>query len=427
MRKYTIALKAVAGGLFLFFCLGVGAQQIKTTTISHSKSTEADKRIEDYLKLLKLGYTEKEIFEDLGNVNFLSENYKTAAFWYQKLIDLSGTEGVSQSYMERYKVAMHKAGIANYGETVAHADWFSRIREDYQIERSSGIHDLTRRLAENYRKPDFSQSNWSRSMAELEELVALSEDESQKLKLDRSNPGPNYTPPVTVSADGKTAYFSKAAYVKPLYGIFSKKQLVHKIYRAENVNGSWMNLAEVGVCPKYASAMHPAISADGKRLFFASDMPGSYGKYDIYVADIGTDGSVGIAKNLGDKVNTRKNDMYPNLVGDNLLFFASDGRDGYGGLDLYAAQVGHRKVGLAVNIGTPFNSRQDDFALNLKAEKGVAYVMSNRGDLANEAQQLVFSYADEEKNSLAQNRKHNFLELLPIDAESGYSNNVYEE
>ena len=173
--------------------------------------------------------------------------------------------------------------------------------------------------------------------------------------------------------------------------------------------------------------MHPAISADGKRLFFASDMPGSYGKYDIYVADIGTDGSVGIAKNLGDKVNTRKNDMYPNLVGDNLLFFASDGRDGYGGLDLYAAQVGHRKVGLAVNIGTPFNSRQDDFALNLKAEKGVAYVMSNRGDLANEAQQLVFSYADQQKNSLAQNRKHNFLELLPIDAESGYSNNVYEE
>ena len=225
MRKYTIALKAVAGGLFLFFCLEVGAQQIKTTTISHSKSTEADKRIEDYLKLLKLGYTEKEIFEDLGNVNFLSENYKTAAFWYQKLIDLSGTAGVSQSYMERYKVAMHKAGIANYGETVAQADWFSRIREDYQIERSSGIHDLTRRLAANYRKPDFSQSNWSRSMAELQELVALSEDESQRLKLDRSNPGPNYTPPVTVSADGKTAYFSKAAYVKPLYGIFSKKHL----------------------------------------------------------------------------------------------------------------------------------------------------------------------------------------------------------
>ena len=68
-----------------------------------------------------------------------------------------------------------------------------------------------------------------------------------------------YMPPVSVTADGRTAYFSKAVFVKPLYGIFSKKQLVHKIFRADNVNGQWANIREVAVAPKYASAMHPAV------------------------------------------------------------------------------------------------------------------------------------------------------------------------
>ncbi len=427
MKNFTIIFKPALGGLMLLLCVNVMAQQKKTTNSSQAKSIEADKRIEDYLELSRLGYTEKEIFEDLGNANFLAENYKTAAFWYQKLIDLSGSEAVSQSYIERYKVAMHKAGIANYSDAVAQADWYSRIKEDYQIEKSPSRKDPAPSLAKIDRKPNTSKSISPRSMEALNELAGLSDQQSHQFKMDSRIPGQGYTPPVTVSADGKTAYFSKAVYIKPEYGIFSKKDLVHKIYKAENINGQWMNVTEIGVCPKYASAMHPSISPDGKRLFFASDMPGTFGKYDIYVADIQKDGSVGIAKNLGQKVNTKKNDMYPNLAGGDLLFFASNGRDGYGGLDLFAVQVGTRKVGLAVNVGTPFNSRQDDFALNVKAEKGVAIVMSNRGDLANEAQQLVFSVSDAQKSLPAQNRKNNFLELLPMDSKSVYTNIYYDD
>ncbi len=427
MKNFTLIFKTALGGLMLLLCTNVLAQQKKTATISQAKSLEADKRIEDYLKLSKLGYTEKEIFEDLGNVSFLIEDFKTAAFWYQKLIDLSGSEAVSQSYMQRYKVAMHKAGIANYGDEVAQADWHSQIKEDYQIEKKSPYKELTPSLAINNSKQEFSKADWSRSMEALNKLAGLSDQQAEVQKMDRHLPEKGYIPPVTVSADRKTAFFSKATYVQPEYGIFSKKDLVYKIYKAENINGQWMNVTEIGVCPKYASAIHPTISPDGQRLFFASDMPGSFGKYDIYVADINKDGSVGIAKNLGQKVNTKKNDMYPNLVGGELLFFASNGRDGHGGLDLFAVQVGTKKVGLAVNIGAPFNSRQDDYAFNIKAESGVAVVMSNRGGLDNEAQQLVFSVSDVQKSLPAQNRKNNFLELLPRDPNSVYTNIYYQD
>ncbi|WP_297764742.1 cell envelope biogenesis protein OmpA [uncultured Muriicola sp.] len=427
MKNFTLIVNTALGGLMLLLCTNVLAQQKKTANISQTQSLEADKRIEDYLKLSKLGYSEKEIFEDLGNVSFLIEDFRTAAFWYQKLIDLSGTEAVSQSYIERYKVAMHKAGIANYGDELAQADWHAQIKEDYQVAKKSPYRKLTPSLAQNNRRPTFSAAEWSSSMEALNKLAGLSDQRAEVLKLDRRLPEKGYIPPVTVSADRKTAFFSKATYVQPEYGIFSKKDLVYKIYKTENINGQWMNVTEIGVCPKYASAIHPTISPDGKRLFFASDMPGSFGKYDIYVADIKKDGSVGIAKNLGQKVNTKKNDMYPNLVGGELLFFASNGRDGEGGLDLFAVQVGTKRVGMAVNIGAPFNSKQDDYAFNIKAETGVAIVMSNRGDLDNKAQQLVFSVSDIQKSLPAQNRKNNFLELLPRDANSVYTNIYYQD
>ena len=398
-------------------CFTVSAQRTDAST-AYIKQKEAEKRIKDYQKLIRLGYTDREIFEDLGNVNFLSENYETAAFWYQKLIDLSGVDNVSQSYHERYLFARQQAGLEKSSPVVAQRDWYTRIKEDYQIDKGPVEDELTRRLAENYRVPDFGRRIQAGNTVDIPEHDSYASVASRK-------GAKSYAPPVAVSADGRTAYFTKVVHVKPLYGMFSKKQPLTKIFKAKKVGDQWAEVEEVAVCPKYASALHPAISQDGKRLFFASDMPGTFGKYDIYVSEIKRDGSLGMAKNLGTKVNTKKNDLYPSVVGDNILFFASDGRDGYGGLDLYAVQVASNQVGLAMNIGAPFNSRDDDFALKVQADQGLAFVVSNRGKQATDVQELVFSYGDKNKNSLAENRNQ-FLQLLPTDIDTGLSNTVFE-
>ncbi|WP_420601987.1 hypothetical protein [Flagellimonas sp.] len=188
-----------------------------------------------------------------------------------------------------------------------------------------------------------------------------------------------YIPSISVTQDGTTAYFSRSSEQKPMYGLFSKKELIHEIYRAEKINGKWGNITKLKVCPKYASAKHPTVSEDGKRLFFASNMKGSYGKYDIYVADINTDGSLGVSKNLGPKVNTKEDELFPNIYNSTLLFFASEGRDGFGGLDLYATQVVHNTLTTSVNLGSHINSSRDDYAIQLDVEKGESYVVSNRG------------------------------------------------
>ena len=412
--------------LLLTGSMSLQAQQDRISDKELSERVEADRRIDDYLKLVKLGYSEREIYEDLGNANFLSENYETAAFWYQKLIDLSGAEAVPTSYVERYKYAQHKAGIVSHTNLVAERDWFSKIKEDYQIERSSHAVELTQTLAANYTMPEFGRTGHQGDMDGLNALRAMSEAELDQLQSNRIGIQNAYLPPVAVTANGQIAYFSKAVYVKPLTGLFSKKQLVHKLYRAERVNGEWKRIKELPIAPKYASAMHPAVSADGKRLYFASDMPGTFGKYDIYVAEIQPNGKLGIARNLGEKINTRKNDMYPTLVGTDILFFASDGREGYGGLDLYAARVARQSVGLAVNIGSPFNSRDDEFALNLRTDKGMAHVMSNRGAPAEDVRELVFSYYDTDKNSLAENR-YSFMEIISVEPQGSYAETHFED
>ena len=188
-----------------------------------------------------------------------------------------------------------------------------------------------------------------------------------------------YVPSMSITKDGKTAYFSKASYQKPLYGVFSKKELVHEIYRAEKINGEWTNITKMEVCPNHYSAKHPTVSEDGKRLFFASNMRGSFGKYDIYVADINADGSLGVSKNLGPKVNTKEDELYPSIYNGTLLFFASEGRDGYGGLDLYATQVVQNTLTPSVNLGSHINSKSDEYAIQLSPEKKLGLVVSNRG------------------------------------------------
>ena len=112
----------------LLMLLTVGAQQPGDVNTTLSQRQEADKRIDDYLRLVKLGYSEQEIFEDLGNANFLMENYETAAFWYQKLIDLRDDSSISPSYYERYEFAMAKASKSHTHLAKSNKDWMSVIQ-----------------------------------------------------------------------------------------------------------------------------------------------------------------------------------------------------------------------------------------------------------------------------------------------------------
>lgn len=126
------------------------------------------------------------------------------------------------------------------------------------------------------------------------------------------------------------------------------------------------------------SVGHPAISADGRWFFFASDMPGGYGGTDIYVCE-DRGGQWGEPRNLGPGVNTAGNELFPFMAADGTLYFASTGLPGLGGLDIFASQRGvNGEFAFAMNVGAPVNGPKDDFGFIIDASNTKGYFSSNR-------------------------------------------------
>lgn len=119
---------------------------------------------------------------------------------------------------------------------------------------------------------------------------------------------------------------------------------------------------------------HPTITEDGLTMYFISDMPGGYGGTDIYVSRY-TGEEWGEPQNLGSEVNTEAKEMFPFLHNEDILYFASNGHGGLGGLDILKYDLSSREVS---NIGYPINSEKDDFGLIVNAAGNQGFMASNR-------------------------------------------------
>jgi len=127
------------------------------------------------------------------------------------------------------------------------------------------------------------------------------------------------------------------------------------------------------------SVGHPTITADGKIMYFVSDMPNGYGGKDIYVIKK-VAGTWGKPENLGPIINTIGDEMFPFISGDTVLVFSSDGHPGFGGLDLFTSSIKKGKLSKPVNMMPPFNSSADDFNLIFKDSRNSGLFCSNRVD-----------------------------------------------
>ncbi|MDC6387812.1 OmpA family protein [Maribacter sp. PR1] len=183
---------------------------------------------------------------------------------------------------------------------------------------------------------------------------------------------------VAFTPDNKTMFFTRNNYGKKLKR--DKNGINNlKIYRSEKIDGEWTEAKEVSFNSDSYSTGHPAISPDGKKLYFVSDMPGSIGETDIFVVDRMEDGSFSEPRNLGPGINTEKKEMFP-FVNNEKLYFSSNGYVGMGGLDVYEAPFDKEGGFLKVkNLGKPINSNKDDFSFIIKEESKMGFFASNRG------------------------------------------------
>ena len=152
-----------------------------------------------------------------------------------------------------------------------------------------------------------------------------------------------------------------------------------EIFTSQRSEENWSKPVKYEVTPDTLSAVgHPAVSPDGRYLYFSSDMPGGYGGKDIWRVNLKD--KQGSLENLGPQINTAGDEMFPYMRADTVMYFASDGHPGFGGLDLFRANLDASGSRWSVeNMGVPINSASDDFGITFgQGETG--FFSSNRGD-----------------------------------------------
>lgn len=363
------------------------------------------------------GYKSADLFQKLGNSYYYNSDYTNAVKWYGKLMSNYKNEVASEYY---FRYAQSLKATENYEESDKFMRKFYSFENgdaralnykntpDYldRINYQSGRYKV-KNIAANSSNSDFGPAFYgenlvfasARDTGTVRKIIhkwndkpfldlyqGAIDDKTADVASVKSlsailNTKFHESTPV-FTKDLKTVYFTRNNYNKGKYGKAANGINKLKIYRStKNESGRWSQPESISINNDEYVVAHPALSADEKKLYFSSTMPGGEGQSDIYVVDIAEDGTFGTPINMGKKVNTEGVESFP-FIGkqSNDLYFASNGNIGLGGLDLYVVPLGdnNQVTGELINLGEPANSPDDDFAFIINEETKIGYLSSNR-------------------------------------------------
>lgn len=176
---------------------------------------------------------------------------------------------------------------------------------------------------------------------------------------------------VAFSPDQKTIYITRAK---------AENSSQYELYKATldlEIKGYWKDVQKLAINGDF-SIETPSMNADGTKMYFASQMNGGFGGYDIYVADVLADGTLANPVNLGPTVNSASDEKYPYISADKkYVYFSSQGHETYGGYDIFRASMTQNNIVNRVNMGNTLNTPNDEVAFIL-ASKTRGYISSNK-------------------------------------------------
>jgi hypothetical protein len=150
---------------------------------------------------------------------------------------------------------------------------------------------------------------------------------------------------------------------------------VLQIFKNRLVNNEWTNTEKINFCDSLHSYCHPTLNKNGNKMYFASNIDGGFGGMDIYYSNY-ENSKWSKPINMGSKVNSSSNEVFPFIYGDSILYFSSDNNSGMGGLDIYSVNL--NKDEDLILLEAPINSIYDDFGIFLDSTINNGYISSNR-------------------------------------------------
>ncbi len=336
-----------------------------------------------YLRIAENGYTSPEILAKLGDTYYFNDDLQDAFTWYNKLF-LQYSDNIMPEYYFRYAQALKS--VRRYDEADVLMAKFNTFKgydarsENYSkqpdylqiIDFQSGRFNVENAKEINSWTADFGPAfyddqnqivfatardtgsfvkrihDWN-DQAFLQLYTADADVEgklkdARKLssrintKFHESTPG--------FTSDGETIYFTRNNYENGKLRMDIDGITKLKIYKSTRKGNKWSDPVGVSFNSDEYSTAHPALTPDGRKLFFVSDMPGSVGydpddeftKSDIWVADVALDGTLSNPVNV-ESINTNGRETFPFVSKNNVLYFSSTGHQGLGGLDVFASSI----------------------------------------------------------------------------------------
>lgn len=369
-----------------------------------------------YLKVVEDGYESAQIYKNLGDTYYFNGDYTNAAKWYDRLVTAFPDEIGPEYY---YRSAQSLKSLGRFDESKA-------LLDDYKAKGGTGFVIASYENDADYLKSTVFQSrefaidkvsinsptsDFGTAFYMKDKVVYASAANTTGAKINEwtqepfldlfvadrsatgelSNPRPlegdinteyhESTP--AFSKDGMTVYFTRNSFLdgkKALDKSKKFKTLRLSLYKAtKSGDNTWSNVVELPFNADGYSVAHPALSPDGKRLYFSSDMPGTLGMSDLWYVDVLGGDAYGTPVNLGPGINTAGKESFPFISEKNKLYFSSDGRSGYGGYDIFVTTLDtDGKPGAISNLGEPANSAKDDFGFIMDEEARIGYLSSNR-------------------------------------------------
>lgn len=368
--------------------------------------------IDIYKKVLDKGFVSADLLKKLGNSYYYNSDYKEAAETYGKLVAEFVDDVTPEDYFkyaqtlktlgeyDRSNEVMAKFTALTSGDVRASA--FKEDRDFMaEIKTNSGRYDITpfqyntvySEFAPTYYKEglifssDRDTGNFARyrhtwNSKDFLDLYKVNSDSVSKNLVSKFGEDVNtrlHESTSVVTEDGETLYFTRNNFIEGKY-IKDEQGIIRlKIFRAKIVDGDWAEIEELPFNNDAYSVANPALSPDGKTLYFASDMPGTLGLSDIFMVTINDNGTFGTPENLGSTINTEARETFPFVTSEEILYFSSDGHPGLGGLDIFATKIKRKDFdGKVLNVGEPINSRKDDFTFIFNEVSKGGFMASNR-------------------------------------------------
>ncbi len=370
----------------------IALEKSDSNTTLQLKIAEAYRKLNDpanasdwYAKSLGEGSEDSAIYL-LHYAQALSaeKNYVEATKWYQLYKQRAVADGIADEQIE---------AILNQKKFYAKSSAITTSKTDFNIEGmdfSPAFYgeDILFVSARKKDRPIKADYNWDESEY-LDLFIYRPEDKTVERFFKQVNTR-YHEGPVVVYDSATKMLLTRNAFYKGKLSKSNEGVTKLQIFTTQKEKNKWTKPQPINLVNPEYSIGHPAVSADGQTLYFVSDMPGGQGGTDIYMSK-STRGQWQTPVNLGPNVNTSGNEMFPFLLNDEQLFFASNGHGGLGGLDLFGTDISSGFNAKVSNLGAPLNSSYDDFGLIADQLGRTGYFSSNREGSKNKDDIYQFS------------------------------------